>query len=977
MEALAPRDANTVAYNRGKQTAQKTKTLTKTAPVAKLTSKEKDHPAPPPDDVLEPASSDRKNGAVYHMGRLLGKGGFAICYEGRLAGTRQKYALKIVKSYMPQKKMEQKFQTELQIHSKMNHPNIVKFHRAFAYEKCTYIVLELCPSGSLMDMVKKRKYITEPEVRFYTIQLAGAIKYMHAKGIIHRDLKMGNVFLDKDMNVKVGDFGLAALLMSGKDMTACRRTTLCGTPNYIAPEILEKNKGGHDHTVDIWSLGIIIFALLTGKPPFQSQTADEIYRRARERDYDWPKLETSENYISEEVKDLVALMLREPALRPEPDHIVQHPFFTCGWMPRAEEMSPEWREGSPDSNQFISSGSNSSKASLYKQNLKKLCMQCEVGPWGVPKKHTSTYREVAAEEKAGLTPQVPLAEDVVYRCFDEWKREQKKLPIEEDDLLKPALEMLERTSSRKQELPPMARSTNTQSFAAQQRAKAQPAGATLPNRSIRTRQIAADGVIDQPGNMGSTGSSLRNIMSSVRQGKTSLHRPVSEPPKNEVGVEERLAADMVEQLQKVETERKAQEAPKEQLSTDKPVSLFNPKEELEWLPGTEPNDVLARLRRLEKELERALNSRSIASTPTTIPNNYPIVVKWVDYTTKFGLGYILSNGSVGCIFRNTFTDLPNSCRGVIPPSCVVVRDAEYHLQNKNNPDYLDRQQIVPISGPNIEFYENRAEAGFFRGRVNPMNYKVTVPDNGESAKLLRGRDAWDDRKREKIVLWKKFANYMSQYGRDGDYPSEDAVAKKPDGTSQELVAPGNVVTFYQRWGDVGCWYFGDGHFQFNFPDHTKIVISADGTWCDFYHLPLEAARDLSENGTIASNALDDRQHLSYPLQTLLNFMAKPSRTSRNKPVINPMIQGIPQANDFRKKVEFIKTCVKEWTKNNGIGISDMDPSTRLRWCGKRELVNVRVPYKHVWTTVGSKNGDERRVAWFDPRNPAADIPDVM
>ncbi len=113
-----------------------------------------------------------------------------------------------------------------------------------------------------MDMVKKRKYITEPEVRYWTVQMAGAIKYMHAKGIIHRDLKMGNIFLDKNMNVKIGDFGLAALLMTGKEMQAARRTTLCGTPNYIAPEILSKDKSGHDHAVDIWSLGIIMYVPL-------------------------------------------------------------------------------------------------------------------------------------------------------------------------------------------------------------------------------------------------------------------------------------------------------------------------------------------------------------------------------------------------------------------------------------------------------------------------------------------------------------------------------------------------------------------------------------------------------------------------------------------------------------------------------------------------------------------------------------------
>ncbi len=101
MEALSPRDAN--AGIRVKQPATKPK-----APQAKLTQKEKDHPPPPPENVQEPPSSDRPNGATYKTGRLLGKGGFAICYEGEQVQTNQKYALKIVKSHMPQKKMEQK-----------------------------------------------------------------------------------------------------------------------------------------------------------------------------------------------------------------------------------------------------------------------------------------------------------------------------------------------------------------------------------------------------------------------------------------------------------------------------------------------------------------------------------------------------------------------------------------------------------------------------------------------------------------------------------------------------------------------------------------------------------------------------------------------------------------------------------------------------------------------------------------------------
>lgn len=81
---------------------------------------------------------------------------------------------------------------------------------------------------------------------------------MHNRDVLHRDLKMSNIFLDDQMNIKIGDLGLAAILVSEKDATAIRRTTLCGTPNYIAPEILNKSKPGHDARVDIWSLGIIM-----------------------------------------------------------------------------------------------------------------------------------------------------------------------------------------------------------------------------------------------------------------------------------------------------------------------------------------------------------------------------------------------------------------------------------------------------------------------------------------------------------------------------------------------------------------------------------------------------------------------------------------------------------------------------------------------------------------------------------------------
>jgi len=146
--------------------------------------------------------------------------------------------------------------TELQLHSKLHHPNIVEFYRAFSFEQSTYVVLEMCENGSLADALRKRKSFTMPEIRRFIIQICGAVKYLHTRSVVHRDLKTGNIFLDRDMNIKVGDFGLAAVVISQKDL-GIRRTTMCGTPNYLAPEILEKGGKGHNEKVDLWAIGII------------------------------------------------------------------------------------------------------------------------------------------------------------------------------------------------------------------------------------------------------------------------------------------------------------------------------------------------------------------------------------------------------------------------------------------------------------------------------------------------------------------------------------------------------------------------------------------------------------------------------------------------------------------------------------------------------------------------------------------------
>ena len=148
------------------------------------------------------------------------------------------------------------------------------------------------------------------------------MKYLHNHRVIHRDLKIGNLFINEKMMIKTGDFGLATKL----EFEGERKRTICGTPNYIAPEVLD-GKQGHSYEVDIWSFGVILYTILIGKPPFETSDVKTTYRRIRMNAYSFPEHVN----ISDQAKSLITRILHsDPSRRPSLDDILSHDFFHMG-----------------------------------------------------------------------------------------------------------------------------------------------------------------------------------------------------------------------------------------------------------------------------------------------------------------------------------------------------------------------------------------------------------------------------------------------------------------------------------------------------------------------------------------------------------------------------------------------------------------------------------------------------------------------
>jgi len=252
----------------------------------------------------------------FEVGRALGKGKFGRVYLAREKRTGYIVALKVLhKSELASAKIEKQLRREIEIQSHLRHGNIIRLYGYFYDKKCVYLIIEYAANGELYKKLRHEGKFTEEEASKYIKQMATALLYLHKRNVIHRDIKPENLLLGYNGELKIGDFG-----WSVHTSNSSRRKTLCGTLDYLPPEMVE----GKDHTaaVDIWSLGVLCYEFLVGVPPFEAPERDT-YKRIAQVDLRIP------DTISPEAKDLIKRLLQhDPEKRLPLSKVLTHPWIT-------------------------------------------------------------------------------------------------------------------------------------------------------------------------------------------------------------------------------------------------------------------------------------------------------------------------------------------------------------------------------------------------------------------------------------------------------------------------------------------------------------------------------------------------------------------------------------------------------------------------------------------------------------------------
>ncbi|THU74137.1 hypothetical protein C4D60_Mb04t30170 [Musa balbisiana] len=267
----------------------------------------------------------------YELGRTLGEGTFAKVKFAKNVETGENVAIKILdKDKILRHKMIDQIKREISTMKLIQHPNVVRMYDVMASKTRIYIVLEFVNGGELFDKIARHGRLKEDEARKYFQQLINAVDYCHSRGVFHRDLKVElglpeNLLLDSGGVLKISDFGLSALPQQVHEDG--KLYTTCGTPNYVAPEVV-KDKGYDGAKADLWSCGVILFVLMAGYLPFEDSNLVSLYKKIFKADFSCP------SWISASAKKLIQRILDpNPQTRITIPQVIENEWFKKGYQP--------------------------------------------------------------------------------------------------------------------------------------------------------------------------------------------------------------------------------------------------------------------------------------------------------------------------------------------------------------------------------------------------------------------------------------------------------------------------------------------------------------------------------------------------------------------------------------------------------------------------------------------------------------------
>ncbi|KAL5016502.1 hypothetical protein ScPMuIL_006091 [Solemya velum] len=268
----------------------------------------------------------------YEPKEILGKGVSSVVRRCIEKGTGNEYAVKIIdisgekgEEFLAEETKRDTVREINVLRLCIDHPHIIELHDVFETPTFIFLVFELCKQGELFDYLTQVVTLSEKRTRIIMRQLFEAVEFIHSKNVVHRDLKPENILLDDNLNVKLSDFGFALVLGPDEELT-----DLCGTPGYLAPEVLSvsmyDNVPGYRQEVDLWACGVIMYTLLCGAPPFWHRKQMQMLRMIMQANYTFGSPEWDD--ISQIPKDLISNLLQiDPKKRLTAKEALEHPFF--------------------------------------------------------------------------------------------------------------------------------------------------------------------------------------------------------------------------------------------------------------------------------------------------------------------------------------------------------------------------------------------------------------------------------------------------------------------------------------------------------------------------------------------------------------------------------------------------------------------------------------------------------------------------